>query len=80
MKLYYDLYIENCAENCPTDCAFKNAKWKSLDEEHYNIFTKGLSMPRCVDERKATAVKNDLAVSKDYYRGNDAFLREYQWI
>ena len=30
-------------------------------------------MPGCVDEKKATAVKNDLAVSKDYYRGNDAF-------
>ena len=73
LKSYYGLYIENCAESCPADCVFKNAKWKSLDEEHYNIFTKGLSMPGCVDEKKATAVKNDLAVSKDYYRGNDAF-------
>ena len=80
LKSYYGLYIENCAESCPTDCVFKNAFWKSwnlgkksgiLDEDYYNEVANGLSMPRCVDEKKDTAVKNDLAVSKDYSRGND---------
>ena len=70
---YYGLHIENCGESCPTDCVSKNAKWISLDEEHYNLVSNGLSMPRCLDEEEETAVKNDPVVSKDYSTGNDAF-------